>query len=299
MVPSSNPDLVIETITMSLDSPADRRFATFVEHQQQNETVTASGPQVSQHAAGPQAFGIGTPLDTTVPNTPPGFRGRSREPQGSATPYDQIFEMMDRMRAELRAEAETAERSRRQFLIEMAAMRADMLEQAVATEAAIRKAQSAPPASSAQWAQQNAGATASPDATAAQVRVDPLLKEVPWFHPARAGVSEPGSFNSGLFPADAVEMELKDIDKKDVTPPAKYRGDASSWRHWYTKLVTFLSRRDARWGTLLETIRQRSTNPYTEEDVKEIFVLIGVRSMDLMARFKAQLYEYLETYTKG
>ena len=62
---------------------------------------------------------------------------------------------------------------------------------------------------------------------------------------------------------------------------------------------TFLSRRDARWGTLLETIRQRSTNPYTEEDVKEIFVLIGVRSVDLMARFKAQLYEYLETYTEG
>ena len=77
------------------------------------------------------------------------------------------------MRAELRAKAETAERSRRQFLIEMIAKRAGMLEQAVVAEAAIRKAQNALPPLSTRVAQQNVGATASPHATSAQVRVDP------------------------------------------------------------------------------------------------------------------------------
>ena len=59
----------------------------------------------------------------------------------------------------------------------------------------------------------------------------------------------------------ADEIDLKDIDKKDVAPPGKYRGDAAAWRHWFRMFTTFLTRRDARWGTLLDAIRKHSTNP--------------------------------------
>ena len=63
------------------------------------------------------------------------------------------------------------------------------------------------------------------------------------------------------FQREAAEEDLRDIDKKDVAPPSKYRGDASVWRHWYTKLHTFMIRRDPRWGELLEAVRRRSKDP--------------------------------------
>ena len=43
-----------------------------------------------------------------------------------------------------------------------------------------------------------------------------------------------------------VDEDLKDIDKKDVALPSKYKGDTHQWRHWSTKSHTFLMRRDAR-----------------------------------------------------
>ena len=55
--------------------------------------------------------------------------------------------------------------------------------------------------------------------------------------------------------------ELEDIDKKDVALPVKYKGDVNPWRHWYLKFSSFLKRRDHRWGSLLEEIRQNSQNP--------------------------------------
>ena len=101
------------------------------------------------------------------------------------------------------------------------------------------------------------------------------------------------------FQSETAEEELRDIDKKDVAPPSKYRGDASVWRHWYTKLHTFMARRDLRWGELLEAVRRRSKDPYSDAAEKEIFTSIGVVSDSLLLKFKSQLYEYLETYTDG
>ena len=69
------------------------------------------------------------------------------------------------------------------------------------------------------------------------------------------------------------------------------------WRHWYTKLHTFLIRRDPRRGELLEAVRKRSRDPYSEDFEKEIFASIGVVSPSLLLKFKSRLYEYLETYT--
>ena len=60
---------------------------------------------------------------------------------------------------------------------------------------------------------------------------------------------------------DVGEPELKDIDRKDVTPPDKYRGDAAQWRHWFAKLVMFLTRRNAKWGELLHATRTNATDP--------------------------------------
>ena len=74
-------------------------------------------------------------------------------------------------------------------------------------------------------------------------------------------------------------------------PPGKYRGDAAAWRHWYTKLNTFLARRDPRWGELLEAVRQRSRDPYSEEAEKEIFASVKVVSSGLILKFKSQLHE--------
>ena len=43
-------------------------------------------------------------------------------------------------------------------------------------------------------------------------------------------VQEPRNLQSA-FRGMADEEDLRDIDKKDVVPPSKYRGDASMWRH--------------------------------------------------------------------
>ena len=95
------------------------------------------------------------------------------------------------------------------------------------------------------------------------------------------------------------EDDLRDIDKKDVVPPGKYKGDVSTWRHWYMKLATFLARRDVRWSKLLDAIRDKSKNPLDDKKEAEIFEAINVRSEALKAKFKVQLYEYLESYTEG
>ena len=58
-------------------------------------------------------------------------------------------------------------------------------------------------------------------------------------------------------------------------------------------------RREPRWGELLEAVRKRSRDPYSEESEKEIFTSIGVVSASLFLKFKIQMYEYLETYTDG
>ena len=120
---------------------------------------------------------------------------------------------------------------------------------------------------------------------------------------AQAAMGEPPALpvHRNLFSAFQAsdEIDLRDIDKKDVAPPGKYRGDAAAWRHWYTKFTTFLTRRDSRWGLLLDAIRKHSTNPYSEEDVQGLFALVGVKSEALVSKFKHQLYEYLETYSEG
>ena len=95
------------------------------------------------------------------------------------------------------------------------------------------------------------------------------------------------------------DEDLKDIDKKDVALPGKYKGDAGQWRHWYTKFHTFLSRRDKRWGKLLETIKGNSQKPYEDKDEDAIFEKAEVNHERLRNKFKDQLYEYLETYTDG
>ena len=119
----------------------------------------------------------------------------------------------------------------------------------------------------------------------------------PWQR-AAASVAPPGG---AQHPARPMERELAEIDKKDVTPPSKYKGDLGQWRHWYAKLSTFLARRDSRWADLMNAIRMNSKDPYEIGGAKEqeIFHKIGVQSEFLHAKFKSQLYEYLETYTEG
>ena len=99
--------------------------------------------------------------------------------------------------------------------------------------------------------------------------------------------------------ADEDQQELKDIDKKDVALPVKYKGEVTQWRHWYMKFTSFLNRRDQRWGKLLEEIRKKSQDPLgpTEED--EVFTNVGIMTNTLREKFKFQLYEYLETYSEG
>ena len=104
--------------------------------------------------------------------------------------------------------------------------------------------------------------------------------------PEFAGRDEPRNLG-GEFQGYAAEEDLRDIDKKDMVPPSKYRGDASMWRHLYTKLHTFLNRRDPRCGEMLEAVRQRSRDPCSEEYEKEIFASIGVVSSSLLLNSRA------------
>ena len=117
--------------------------------------------------------------------------------------------------------------------------------------------------------------------------------------PSGAQAVQPRVLLESFNAIESDEVDLKDIDKKDVAPPVKYRGDAASWRHWYTKFTTFLARRDSRWGVLLAVVRKHSTNPYTDAYVQGLFALVSVKSEALVSKFKHQLYEYLETYTDG
>ena len=94
-------------------------------------------------------------------------------------------------------------------------------------------------------------------------------------------------------------MDLKDIDKKDVVLPTKFKGDASQWRHWYMKFSSFLNRRDPRWPKLLEEVRKHSQNPLEPEDEQMIFENVDIHSKVLRDKFSFQLYEYLESYTDG
>ena len=98
---------------------------------------------------------------------------------------------------------------------------------------------------------------------------------------------------------DEGQQELKDIDKKDVALPVKYKGEVTQWRHWYMKFTSFLNRRDQRWGKLLEEIRKKSQDPLGPDEEDEIFNNVGITSNTLREKFKFQLYEYLETYSEG
>ena len=51
------------------------------------------------------------------------------------------------------------------------------------------------------------------------------------------------------------QLDLKDIDKKDVVLPTKLKGDVTQLRHWHMKFLSFLNRRGARWPKLLEEVR--------------------------------------------
>ena len=95
------------------------------------------------------------------------------------------------------------------------------------------------------------------------------------------------------------EIDLRDIDRKDVDKPNKYSGDTNQWRHWFLKFIGFLARRDERWKKLIEAIKNDSKDPMTDEKEQEIFKKISVTSGALIRKFKTQLYEYLETYTEG
>ena len=117
--------------------------------------------------------------------------------------------------------------------------------------------------------------------------------------PSGAQAVQPRVLLESFNAIESDEVDLKDIDKKDVAPPAKYRGDAASLRRWYTKFTTFLARCDSRWGVLLDVVRTHSTNTYTDADVQGFFALVSVKSEALVSKFKHQLYEYLETYTDG
>ena len=66
-----------------------------------------------------------------------------------------------------------------------------------------------------------------------------------------------------------MERELAEIDKKDVTPPSKYKGDLGQWRHWYAKLFTLIARRDGRWADLMNAIGMNSKDPYEIGGAKE------------------------------
>ena len=109
-----------------------------------------------------------------------------------------------------------------------------------------------------------------------------------------------GSFDrESPVPTTEDQQDLKDIDKKDVALPSKYKGDTVTWRHWYMKFSSFLNRRDPRWSSLLEEIKKKSQNPLGPQEEEEIFTNIGVKSSVLRDKFKFQLYEYLETYSEG
>ena len=97
------------------------------------------------------------------------------------------------------------------------------------------------------------------------------------------------------------DVDLIDLDKKDVEPPVKYAGDVSKWRHWFQKLRTFLARRDPRWPKLLDTVNLEEicNKPITEDVEVAIFKGLNVNGEMLRNKFKAQFYEYLETYTTG
>ena len=90
---------------------------------------------------------------------------------------------------------------------------------------------------------------------------------------------------------------LKQLDRKDVDKPEKYGGNTDNWLRWSKQFKKFLRRNDSRWGTLLELIEKNAGKPVTPELEGEWAVKAGIG--DHMNDFKAQLNEYLESYTTG
>ena len=104
---------------------------------------------------------------------------------------------------------------------------------------------------------------------------------------------------SSAYPRRSQFDDLADIDRKDVEKPPKYGGNLAQWRLWFTKFRGFLARRDARWGDLLDALKTDSKDPMTDKREVQLFSKIDVVSEELSAKFKGQLYEYLETFTEG
>ena len=120
--------------------------------------------------------------------------------------------------------------------------------------------------------------------------------------PAGSGGYGNGGFQGGSGGFQGGSGAWAEIHYKDVSPPQKFKG-GGQWRYWFTKFATFLTRRNAKWDTLLNSIREDSKNPYEIDGVKEaeIFIKIGVNpsDVDLKIKIKSQLYEYLENFTEG
>ena len=134
----------------------------------------------------------------------------------------------------------------------------------------------------------------------------------PWHQAINSGSggfpAGPGGGGSGGFPGGSgdngnfgISCGWADIHYKDVTPPAKYKGDVNQWRYWYTKFSTFLTRRNIKWDGFLSAIRDDSKVPYEIGGDKEkaIFAKIEVTSQEVMQKIKCQLYEYLENFSDG
>ena len=90
---------------------------------------------------------------------------------------------------------------------------------------------------------------------------------------------------------------LKQLDRKDVDKPDKYNGNVDQLLKWSKNFKKFLRRHDERWTTLLELIEKNGGKPVTADMESKWATEAGLGNY--LKDFKAQLNEYLESYTSG
>ncbi len=91
--------------------------------------------------------------------------------------------------------------------------------------------------------------------------------------------------------------DIPTMHNKDVDKPHKYNGD--KWNAWEQDFTAFLTRRDKRWKTLLNAIKDKSDKPLTEATKAKIRTEANLHKDEVYEAFQQQLYEYLKSYTTG
>ena len=85
---------------------------------------------------------------------------------------------------------------------------------------------------------------------------------------------------------------------KDVDKPKVYDGNAAVWRLWNVSFKRLLRRNGERWRTLLEAVEQLKGRPVEAVDEAQWWTALRLGPSP-MGHWKAQLNEYLETFSKG